>query len=81
MIGKIKFFKLQAISIIIALTISWVANILYILKLLPWEDFDITPLTLTISSIVLIYSFKFLKTGDIIPVRFVPMIDEKGGKY
>src|SRR4030043_88870 len=73
-IRKIKFFKLQAISIIVALTISWVANILYILKLLPWENFDITPLMLVASSLVLIYSFKFLKTGDIIPIRFEPKI-------
>ena len=73
-IRKIKVFKLQAISIIVALTIACVANILYILKLLPWENFDITPLTLTISSLVLIYSFKFLKTGDIIPIRFEPKI-------
>ena len=62
---------------IIALSISWIANILYILKLLPWEDFDITPLTLTISSLILIYGFKFLKTGDIIPVRFEPKIDNE----
>ena len=62
---------------IIALSISWIANILYILKLLPWKDFDITPLTLVISSIILIYGFKFLKTGDIIPVRFEPKIDNE----
>jgi hypothetical protein len=68
-IGKIRIFKMQAISMIIALSISWIANILYILKLLPWEDFDITPLMLAISSLILIYGFKFLKTGDLIPVR------------
>jgi diguanylate cyclase (GGDEF)-like protein/PAS domain S-box-containing protein len=32
---------------------------------------------LTISSIILIYGFKFLKTGDIIPVRFEPKIDNE----
>jgi len=76
-VGKIKIFKMQAISMIIALSISWIANILYILKLLPWGDFDITPFTLTISSLVLIYGFKFLKTGDIIPLRFEPKIDNE----
>ncbi|MCJ7473412.1 MAG: PAS domain S-box protein, partial [Actinobacteria bacterium] len=76
-IGRIKIFRLQAISMIIALTISWIANLLYILKLLPWQDFDITPLMLAISSLVLIYSFKFLKTGDIIPVRFEQGIEDK----
>ena len=76
-IGKIRIFKMQALSMIIAISISWIANILYILKLLPWEDFDITPLTLVISSIILIYGFKFLKTGDIIPVRFEPKNDNE----
>ena len=76
-IGKIRIFKMQAISMIIAISISLVANILYVLKLLPLADFDITPLTLTISSLILIYGFKFLKTGDIIPVRFEPKIDNE----
>ena len=62
---------------IIALSISWIANILYVLKLLPWGDFDITPLVLTISSLVLIYGFKFFKTGDIIPFRFEPKVDNE----
>ncbi|MGZ5551257.1 MAG: histidine kinase N-terminal 7TM domain-containing protein, partial [Nitrososphaeraceae archaeon] len=76
-ITKVRIFKMQAISMIIALSIAWSANILYVLKLLPWEHFDITPLTLVISSIILIYGFKFLKTGDIIPVRFEPKIDNE----
>jgi diguanylate cyclase (GGDEF)-like protein/PAS domain S-box-containing protein len=76
-ISKVRIFKMQAISMIIALSIAWSANILYILKLLPWKDFDITPITLTISSIILIYGFKFLKTGDIIPVRFESKIDNE----
>ena len=76
-IGKIKIFRMQAISMIIALSISWIANILYVLKLLPWGYYDITPLVLTISSLILIYGFKFLKTGDIIPVRFESKIDNE----
>ncbi|MGZ5485327.1 MAG: histidine kinase N-terminal 7TM domain-containing protein [Nitrososphaeraceae archaeon] len=76
-ISKVRIFKIQAISMIIALSIAWSANILYVLKLLPWKHFDITPLTLVISSIILIYGFKFLKTGDIIPVRFEPKIDNE----
>jgi diguanylate cyclase (GGDEF)-like protein/PAS domain S-box-containing protein len=73
-IGKIRIFKLQAISIIIALSITMAASLLYVLKVMPLENFDITPLTLTISGLILMYSFKFLKTGDIIPVRFEPDI-------
>ena len=34
-------------------------------------------MALTISSLVLIYGFKFLKTGDIIPFRFEPKIDNE----
>ncbi|MCK5566839.1 MAG: hypothetical protein KAI62_02930, partial [Actinomycetia bacterium] len=42
-IRKIRIFKLQAISIIVALTIGMTANLLYIFKLMPLEDFNITP--------------------------------------
>jgi PAS domain S-box/PAS domain S-box/diguanylate cyclase (GGDEF) domain len=76
-IGKVRIFRMQAISMIIALSISWIANMLYVLKLLPWGDFDITPLVLVISSLVLIYGFKFFKTGDIIPFRFEPKVDNE----
>lgn len=76
-IGKMRIFKLQAISIIIVLTITCITNLLYILRLLPWDDFNITPLMLAVSSLILIYSFKFLRTGDIIPVRFKPNIENE----
>jgi diguanylate cyclase (GGDEF)-like protein/PAS domain S-box-containing protein len=75
--GKIKIFKLQSISMIFVLSISIAANIIYVLELLPLKDFDITPMAITISSLVLIYSFKYLKIGDIIPARFVPKIDNE----
>lgn len=75
--SKVRIFKMQAISMIVALSIAWSANILYVLKLLPWKHYDITPLTLILSCIILIYGFKFLKTGDIIPFRFEPKTDNE----
>ncbi|MCD4669979.1 MAG: PAS domain-containing protein, partial [Actinomycetia bacterium] len=76
-IRKIRIFRLQAISIIVAVTLTCIANLLYISKLLPLEGYDITPVMLTISGLILIYSFKFLGTGDIIPVRFEPNIENE----
>ncbi|MCL4378103.1 MAG: PAS domain S-box protein, partial [Actinobacteria bacterium] len=74
-IGKIKIFKLQSISMLVAITISITANVLYVLDLLPLKYYDITPLALTLSCLILIYGFNFLKIGDIIPIRFEPKID------
>jgi diguanylate cyclase (GGDEF)-like protein/PAS domain S-box-containing protein len=75
--GKIKIFKRQSISMIVVLSISLAANIIYLLNLLPLKNFDVTPMAITASCLVLIYSFKYLKIGDIIPVRFVPKVDDE----
>jgi len=66
-VSRIKLFKMQSISILIVLTISWLASVVDIMQL---YTISFTPLALLASSFILIYSFRFLKTGDIMPVRF-----------
>ena len=73
---KIKLFKLQSIILISALSISVFSNILYILRLLPFKDFDITPIALTISSLLLTYGIVYLKMGYIFPLKQIPDIDD-----
>jgi hypothetical protein len=68
LIQKIRLFKLQAIVLISAVTIASLSNILYILRLLPFKNFDITPIALTISSLILTYGIVYLKIGNIIPL-------------
>ncbi|MHB1377062.1 MAG: histidine kinase N-terminal 7TM domain-containing protein [Candidatus Humimicrobiaceae bacterium] len=74
---KIKLFKLQSIILISALFIAVFPNILYILRLLPFKNFDITPIALTISSLLLTYGIVYLKIGNIIPLKQIPEIDDR----
>ncbi len=74
---RIRLFKLQSIIMICTLFIASLANILYILKLLPFKNFDITPIALTISSMLLTYGIIFLKIGNIIPLKNTPKIDDE----
>jgi len=76
--NRVKFFKLQSITIITAITVAWIGVPFDVLRLLPWGNFYVTPMALLASGSILIFSFRFLKTGDIMPVRFESGIrDEK----
>jgi diguanylate cyclase (GGDEF)-like protein/PAS domain S-box-containing protein len=77
LIQKIKLFRLQSIILISALSITSLSNILYVLRLLPFKNFDITPIALTISSVLLTYGIVYLKIGNIIPLKQMPKIDDK----
>jgi diguanylate cyclase (GGDEF)-like protein/PAS domain S-box-containing protein len=72
---KLRIFKLQAITLICAVLVSWIANILYLLEMLPLKKFDITPLALIVSSIFILWGITFFKTGDFIPIEITQKID------
>ncbi|MHB1276261.1 MAG: histidine kinase N-terminal 7TM domain-containing protein [Candidatus Humimicrobiaceae bacterium] len=74
---KIRLFRLQSIILISSLSIATVSNILYVLRLLPFKNFDITPIALTVSSVLLTYGIVYLKIGNIIPLKLLPEIDDK----
>jgi len=75
LLKKLRIFKLQAITLICAILVSWIANILYLLEALPLKKFDITPLALTVSSILILWGITFFKTGDFIPIEIEQKID------
>ena len=77
LVQKIKLFKLQSIVLIFAVAISSLSNILYILRLLPFKNFDNTPIALTVSSVLLTYGIIYLKIGNIIPLKQLPKIDDR----
>ncbi|MHB1345974.1 MAG: histidine kinase N-terminal 7TM domain-containing protein [Candidatus Humimicrobiaceae bacterium] len=76
LVQKIRLFKLQSIVLISAVAISSLSNILYVLRLLPFKNFDITPIALTVSSVLLTYGIIYLKIGNIIPLKQLPKIDD-----
>lgn len=69
-----KIYRSQASILIVSLTFPVVANILYILRILPITVIDITPLALTAGSIGLLYGVRYLKIGDIMPIEIDPNI-------
>ena len=75
LITKIKFFKIQSVILISAVSVTFLANALYVLRLLPFGNFDITPVALTVSSLLLTYGIIYLKIGNIIPLNQIPKID------
>jgi len=76
LITKIKFFKIQSVILISAVSVTFLANVLYVLRLLPLGNFDITPIALTVSSLLLTYGIIYLKIGNIIPLNQIPKIDD-----
>ena len=76
LIQKIRFFKLQSIVLISAVAVASLSNLLYLLRILPFKNFDITPIALTVSSVLLTYGMVYLKIGNIIPLKQLPKIDD-----
>ena len=63
--SRYRFFKLQAIILISALIIAWALNILYVFKLIPLIKFDLTPIAVSFSSLILVLGSRYLKIGEI----------------
>ncbi|MGZ5548949.1 MAG: histidine kinase N-terminal 7TM domain-containing protein, partial [Nitrososphaeraceae archaeon] len=72
--SRYRFFRLQAITLISALIIAWAINILYVFKLIPLIKFDLTPIAVLLSSLVLVFGFTYLKIGEIVPINYESII-------
>ena len=68
--SRYRFFRKQAITLISALIITWTINILYVFKLIPLIKFDLTPIAVSFSSLVLVLGFTYLKIGGIVPINY-----------
>ena len=65
--GK-KSRQFQSAVFIIAVSISWFANILYILELIPIPGFDITPLSFSLIALIMSWSISRYKLFDLVPI-------------
>ncbi len=72
--SRYRFFRYQAITLISALIIAWIINILYVFKLMPLIKFDLTPIAVSVSCLVLIFGFTYLKLGEIVPINYEAII-------
>jgi PAS domain S-box-containing protein len=60
--------RFQSVIFVIAVVISWAANILYILELSPIPGLDITPISFSLNALVLSWSILSYKLFDLVPV-------------
>jgi len=60
--------RLQTIFFVIVVIISWTANILYILKMIPIPGLDITPLSFSLIALVMPWSISRYKLFDLVPI-------------
>jgi len=60
--------RLQTIFFVIAVIISWTANILYILKMIPIPGLDITPLSFSLVALVMPWGISRYKLFDLVPI-------------
>ncbi len=72
--SRYRFFRYQAITLISALIIAWAINILYVFKLIPLIKFDLTPIAVSFSCLVLVFGFTYLKIGEIVPINYESII-------
>jgi PAS domain S-box-containing protein len=71
-------YRAQAATMLLAAFILLVGNGLYVFKLLPFRGLDITPLTFTISSLVLAWGLFRFKLLDLIPVASEAVLQNMG---
>lgn len=72
--SRYRFFRYQAVTLISALITAWAINVLYVFKIIPSIKFDLTPIAVTFSSLVLVFGFTYLKIGDIVPINYESII-------
>ncbi|MGM0364924.1 MAG: histidine kinase N-terminal 7TM domain-containing protein [Actinomycetota bacterium] len=72
---SIKFYKRQAVFLLMILTLPIAANIAYFLNIGPVNYMDFTPLSLTGSIIIMLLGITRLKLGEIVPITRNALIE------
>ncbi len=75
LIKKFNMFSLQVSLVILVLLIPWFTNLLHIIKIKPFDIFDVTPVALAVSLTIIIFGFTRLKIFDIVPVARETIVD------
>ena len=71
-----KIYEKQIFVVIIAATIPFLANAIYISHLSPVQGLDITPFAFTISGIIIAWSIYKFKMLDIVPLAYNNLFDK-----
>jgi len=70
---KIERFK--SALFIFGVLVSWAANILYILELIPIPGFDITPISFSLSALILSWNIYSYRLFDLVPIARDTLFD------
>lgn len=73
-LGSAKIFLWQTIVVITAILVPWVGNLLYVLKINPFNNLDLTPLSFSITGILIAVGMFQWRLIDIKPIAYVAML-------
>jgi signal transduction histidine kinase/PAS domain-containing protein len=58
----------QAVSVVVAVLLPWVANILHVLRIEPWPGLDLTPYAGALTGVVLVWGLFRFRLLDVMPL-------------
>lgn len=68
-------YRRQAICLFLAIPLPWVSNLLYVLKIFPAIDKDLTPLFLSLTGLIFGYTIRHYQLLDLLPVMREKIFD------
>lgn len=75
LISAPQLYRGQAVALVIGIVAPWVGNGLYIARLSPWPDLDLTPFGFTLASLAVAWSLARFRLLDLVPIARDLVID------
>ena len=69
-----RFYRMQALIMLVGIVTPWVANGLYILNISPWPRVDLTPIAFTVTALALGCGMFWVRIFDIVPVAHATVL-------
>jgi len=70
-----QLFKIQVALLLVALSLPWIGNLLYITRLVSWADQDLTPIAFALSGILVALGMFRYQMLDIVPIARGQLIE------
>ena len=71
-------YRRQTLIIVIAVSLPWVANVLYLIDLGPFPNLDLSPFTFSVMGILLIFGLFHFRIFNVMPVARSILIESMG---
>jgi len=66
--GIAPFYRRQTISLLVVALVPFLVNIVYVLRLGPFRDLDLTPIAFSLSGMCLLLAIRYFRVIDIAPI-------------